>query len=73
MMATMNLDAAEFEARRVKLINEIVATRQVLIITKDGVSVARIVPIKDEAPPTGLFGQMKDTGNIIDDIINTSS
>jgi prevent-host-death family protein len=66
----VNINAAEFKAKCLKLIDEVAVTHQPLVITKRGKPVARVVPIEAEAPPPGLFGHMKGTGEIVGDIIN---
>lgn len=69
----MNVNAAEFKAKCLKLIDEVAATHQPLVITKRGKPVARIVPIEAETPPPSLFGYMKGTGEIVGDIIDVPS
>lgn len=69
----MNVNAAEFKAKCLKLIDEVAATHQSLVITKRGKPVARIVPIEPEAPLPGMFGYMNGTGEIVGDIINLPS
>ncbi len=65
----MKINAAEFKAKCLKLIDEVAATHEPLVITKRGKPVARVVPIEDENPP-GRFGYMKGTVQILGDIIN---
>lgn len=65
----MNINAAEFKAKCLKLIDEVAATREPLVITKRGKPVARVVPIEEERP-RGLFGYMKGTITIHGDIID---
>ncbi len=65
----MNISAAEFKAKCLKLIDEVAATHEHLIITKRGKPLAKLVPIEDEAPAS-LFGYMKGTATIHGDIIN---
>ncbi len=65
----MNINAAQFKAKCLKLIDEVAATRKPLIITKRGKPLAKLVPIQDEAP-AGLFGYMKGTVQILGDIVN---
>ena len=65
----MNINAAEFKAKCLKLIDEVAATRKPLIITKRGRPVASVVPIVNAAPQK-MFGYMKGTGEIIGDIMN---
>jgi prevent-host-death family protein len=67
--SAMNINAAEFKAKCLKLIDEVAATHEPLVITKRGKPVARVVPIEDEKP-RGLFGYMKGTVTIHGDIID---
>lgn len=69
----MNINAAEFKAKCLKLIDEVAATHQPLVITKRGKPVARIVPVEDEPSPPSPFGYMKGTGEIVGDIIDVPS
>ena len=64
----MNIKAAEFKAKCLKLIDEVAATRKPLIITKRGRPVASVVPIVNDAPQK-MFGYMKGTGEIVGDIV----
>jgi prevent-host-death family protein len=66
----MNINAAEFKAKCLKLIDDVAVTHQPLVITKRGKPVVRIVPIEAEAPLPSLFGYMKGTGEIVGDIVN---
>ena len=65
----MNINAAQFKAKCLKLIDEVAATRKSLVITKRGKPLAKLVPIQDEKPAS-LFGYMKGTGQILGDIVN---
>ena len=65
----MNINAAQFKAKCLKLIDEVAATRKSLIITKRGKPLAKLVPIQDETLPP-LFGYMKGTVQILGDIVN---
>lgn len=65
----VNINAAQFKAKCLKLIDEVAATRKPLIITKRGKPLAKLVPIEDETP-TRLFGYMKGTVEILGDIVN---
>ena len=65
----MNINAAQFKAKCLKLIDEVAATRKSLVITKRGKPLAKLVPIEDEAPAS-LFGYMKGTVQILGDIVN---
>ncbi len=64
----MNINAAEFKARCLKLIDEVAATHEPLVITKRGKPVARVVPIVNEVPAS-MFGYMKGTVTILGDIV----
>lgn len=64
----MNINAAEFKAKCLKLIDEVAATHEPLVITKRGKPVVRVVPIIEEMPKT-LFGYMKGTVTIKGDIV----
>ena len=64
----MNINAAEFKAKCLKLIDEVASTHEPLIITKRGKPVAKVVPIIDEMPKS-LFGYMKGTVTINGDIV----
>ncbi len=68
----MNINAAQFKAKCLKLIDEVADTRQPLVITKRGKPVARLVPIEEESVP-GLFGYMKGMGEIVGDIVDVPS
>ncbi|OIQ66767.1 hypothetisches protein [mine drainage metagenome] len=65
----MNINAAEFKAKCLKLIDEVAATHEPLVISKRGKPLVKLVPIVDETPKS-MFGYMKGTvtirGNIID-------
>ncbi len=65
----MEINAAEFKAKCLKLLDQVAATHEPLVITKRGRPVAKLVPIEDEARPP-LFGYMKGTGQILGDIVN---
>lgn len=65
----MNINAAEFKAKCLKLIDEVAATREPLVICKRGKPLVKLVPIIDETPKS-LFGYMKGTGEILGDIVN---
>nr|MBU2748710.1 type II toxin-antitoxin system prevent-host-death family antitoxin [Acidithiobacillus montserratensis] len=65
----MQVNAAEFKANCLKMLDEVAATCEPLVITKRGKPVARVVPIEEE-DAHGLFGYMKGTGKIVGDIIN---
>ncbi|QDQ28974.1 type II toxin-antitoxin system prevent-host-death family antitoxin [Chitinimonas arctica] len=61
------IGAGEFKARCLKLIDDVAATREPLVITKHGVAVAKLVPIPSE---TRLFGALKGSVRATDDIVS---
>ena len=63
----MEVSAEEFKAKCLKLIGEVVSTREPLFITKNGRPVVMIVPAEsDQAQP--LFGYMAGTATLHGDI-----
>jgi prevent-host-death family protein len=65
----MEINAAEFKAKCLKLLDQVAATHEPLIITKRGKPVAKLVPI-DEETPESMFGYMRGTVTILGDIID---
>jgi prevent-host-death family protein len=67
-MAT-TVQAGEFKAKCLKLLDQVAEKRETLIITKRGKPVARVIPEpEDDRQP--LFGSMKGTVTILGDIIS---
>jgi len=69
LRAAMEINAAEFKAKCLKLLDEVASTHEPLIITKRGKPVAKLVPI-DEDTPESMFGYMRGTVTILGDIID---
>ncbi len=67
----MSVNAAEFKSKCLKLIDQVAATHEPLVITKRGKPMAKLVPIERETP-ISLFGYMKNTGQILGDIVDIS-
>lgn len=65
----MEIKAAEFKAKCLKLLDQVASSHQPLTITKRGKPVARLVPI-DEDTPESMFGYMRGTVTILGDIID---
>jgi prevent-host-death family protein len=63
----VEISAAEFKAKCLKLMDEIAKTRKSITITKRGRPVARLVPAESEARKP-LFGYMSGTISRIHDI-----
>jgi prevent-host-death family protein len=65
MIAAMReVKAGEFKAKCLKLLDEVAATGEGLIVTKRGKPVARLVPVS--SPPERVFGALKDITEIVD-------
>ncbi len=67
MKKSREIPAGEFKAKCLKLMDEVAATGEELVITKRGKPVARLVSATDERPR--LFGSMKGSIKILGDII----
>ena len=60
------MSAAEFKARCLKVMDDVQATRETVVITKKGRPVAKLVPAK--APTHSLFGCLRGVVEIVGDI-----
>ena len=58
--------ASAFKARCLKVMNEIQATGEPVVVTKRGKPVVKVIPIKSEKDD--IFGSMADEVQIIGDI-----
>jgi prevent-host-death family protein len=67
MRKSREIPAGEFKAKCLKLMDDVAATGEELVITKRGKPVARLVPAKEGRPK--LFGSMKGSVKILGDII----
>ncbi|NOX75501.1 MAG: type II toxin-antitoxin system prevent-host-death family antitoxin [Gammaproteobacteria bacterium] len=65
----MKINATEFKAKCLKLVDEVARTREPIIVTKHGKPVAKVVPIEAEKPLSS-FGYMAGTLKITGDIIS---
>jgi prevent-host-death family protein len=61
------IDAGEFKAHCLQLIDQVSHSRVPIIITKHGKPLAKLVPYVEE--PSSLFGCMNDTVVIHEDIV----
>lgn len=72
MVTTMTdqrtIPAGEFKAKCLKLMDEVAATGQEIVITKHGLPVARLAPVDGDRP--SLFGCMRGSMTILGDIIS---
>lgn len=64
----MNINATEFKAKCLKLIDEVAATHEPLVISKRGKPLVKLVPIVEDMPKS-MFGYMKGTVTIHGDIV----
>ncbi|ESQ75826.1 prevent-host-death protein [Asticcacaulis sp. AC402] len=62
-----SIGAGDFKAKCLKLLDQVVETRQPLTITKHGKPVARLVPVE---PKRALFGALKGSVYYEGDIIS---
>jgi prevent-host-death family protein len=65
----MDISAAEFKAKCLKLLDEVAATGKPLVVTKRGKPVARIVPVERQGPEP-LFGFLKGTVVFQGDVVS---
>jgi len=65
----MNISAGEFKAKCLKLMDKVNITREEIIITKYGVPVAKLVPIKKVKKSKGIFGCLEGSVEILGDIV----
>ena len=63
----MEISAAQFKAKCLKLMDEIAKTRKPIVITKRGKPVAKLVAVEPE-PRIPLFGYMAGTITYVGDI-----
>ncbi|MHB1175214.1 MAG: type II toxin-antitoxin system Phd/YefM family antitoxin [Sulfuriferula sp.] len=64
----MSVNTAEFKSKCLKLIDQVASTHEPLVIAKHGKPMVRLVPLECETPAS-LFGYMKNTGQILGDIV----
>jgi prevent-host-death family protein len=66
---SMEINAAEFKAKCLKLLDEVAATHEPLVITKRGRPVAKLVPIEDDTTES-RFGYLRGTVTVLGDLID---
>ena len=67
-MKTKTMAAGAFKAKCLKVMDQVQAKRESVIITKRGKPVAKLVPIDEADDP--IFGFMKGKGQITGDIVS---
>lgn len=70
-MSSYNIPAGEFKSKCLNLMNEVNENKISIIITKRGIPVAKLVPIKKEK--FTIFGCLKESVTINDDIVKSIS
>ena len=63
----MEIKASEFKARCLKLMEQVAATREPLIITKNGKPIAQLGPVPARAP-RGILG-LHPQGRVLGDVV----
>jgi prevent-host-death family protein len=66
-MKSAIVPAGEFKSRCLKLLDEVAAKRQTLVVTKRGRPVALVTPVPQEGD---FVGSMRKTGEILGDIVS---
>jgi prevent-host-death family protein len=64
---TKTMAAGEFKAKCLKVMDQVQARRETVIITKRGKPVAKLIPIEEGQDP--IFGFLKGKGKITGDIV----
>ena len=62
------IKAAEFKAKCLKIMDEVAATGESVVITKNGVPVAELIPASRR--PKSLFGALKGAVTPLGDIVS---
>jgi prevent-host-death family protein len=66
---SMQIAAGEFKAQCLKLMDQVQQSREVIIITKHGKPVAKLVPI-EEMSSQSILGFLKDSVQVTGDIVS---
>ena len=64
---TEHIQAGQFKARCLKLMDKVQRTKKRIIITKRNKPIAQLIPIEEDTE--NLFGKMKGTVHILGDIL----
>lgn len=63
---TKIVKASEFKAKCLRLMDDVAADGETIVVTKNGTPIVRISPVRDK--PRTLYGVMKDTFVHIGDV-----
>jgi len=66
---TRTIPAGEFKARCLKLMDEVAAKGEEIVVTKRGKPIAKLVRAEAVAPRKFEFGYMKGTAKVVGDIV----
>ncbi len=61
---------SKFKATCLALLDKVKRTGQPILITRKGDPIAQVIPPAPSPPPQSWLGSMKETGQILDDIIS---
>ena len=61
---------SKFKATCLALLDKVKRTGQPIVITRKGDPIAQVIPPAPSPPPQSWLGSMKETGQILDDIIS---
>jgi prevent-host-death family protein len=67
-MKTKTMAAGDFKAKCLKVMDQVQARRESVVITKRGKPIAKLVPVEEADDP--IFGFMKGKGKIVGDIVS---
>ena len=62
--------AGKFKAECLALMDEVRQKREIIVITKRGKPVAKLVPLEQKERKDPIFGFMKGRGRIVGDIVS---
>ncbi len=70
-MKTKTMAAGEFKAKCLKVMDQVNAKREIVVITKRGKPIAKLVPIEETTDPIFGFmnGKIKVNGDIVGPIL----
>lgn len=67
ILCMVEISAAEFKAKCLKLMDEVAQSREAIVITKRGKAVAQLAPLNDNL--SSLFGYMEGTVRVQGDVV----
>jgi prevent-host-death family protein len=64
---------SEFKAKCLSLLDQVQKTKKPILVTRFGKPIAEVVPASPQAGSTDWIGSMKDTFEILGDIVSPAS